>query len=49
MANPLSQNLLERDYGQNMILNCDELINKKIKTIDSNTNLQSKSDFIYLD
>ena len=49
MANTLSKNLLERNYEQNMNLNYDELINKNINTIDSNINLQGKSNFIYFD
>ena len=49
MANTLSKNLLERNYDQNMNVNYDELINKNINTIDSNTNLKGKSDFIYFD
>ena len=48
-AQKLSNNLLERDYEKNMNLNYDELVdNNNINTIDSNTNLQGKSQWEYI-
>jgi hypothetical protein len=48
-AQKLSNNILERDYEQNMNLNYDELVeNNNINTIDSNTNLQGKSQWEYI-
>ena len=49
MADVLSKNLLERNYQDNINKNYDELItNKNINTIDSNTNLEGTSNFIYI-
>lgn len=48
-AQKLSNNILERDYEKNMNLNYDELVsNNNINTIDSNTNLQGKSQWEYI-
>jgi hypothetical protein len=47
-AQKLSNNILERDYEQNMNLNYDELVDNNINTIDSNTNLQGKSQWEYI-
>ena len=47
-AQKLSDNILERDYEQNMNLNYDELVDNNINTIDSNTNLQGKSQWEYI-
>ena len=49
MAYELSKNILQRNYEDNMNLNYDELINKNINSIDSNTNLQGTSNFVYFD
>ena len=49
MANVLNKNLRERNYEDNMNVNYDELINKNINTIDSNTNLEGTSNFVYFE
>ena len=49
MAYALSKNMLERNYEDNMNVNYDELINKNINSIDSNTDLQGTSNFLYFD
>ena len=49
MAEVLTKNVLQRNYEDNMNMNYDELItNKNISIIDSNTNLQGTSNFIYI-
>lgn len=49
MASVLNKNLRERNYEDNMNVNYDELINKNINTIDSNTNLEGTSNFVYFE
>ena len=49
IANVLNKNLRERNYEDNMNVNYDELINKNINTIDSNTNLEGTSNFVYFE
>ena len=48
MADVLNKNMINRTYGENMNKNYEDLIaNKNINTIDSNTNLEGTSNWIY--